>query len=44
MAQAKQGRQIRSPVEEVVSHVLGELDDAEEQLWELEEWVPHHPE
>lgn len=34
--QAKQGRQIRSRVEEVVSHVLGELDDAEE-LRELEE-------
>lgn len=30
-------------MEELVSHVLGELDDAEE-LWELEEWVPHHPE
>lgn len=41
--QAKQGRQIRIRVEEVVSHVLGELDDAEE-LWELEGWVPPHPE
>lgn len=41
MAQAKQGRQIRSRVEGVVSHVLGELDDAEE-LWDLG-WVPRHP-
>lgn len=40
---AKQGRRIRSRVEGVVWHVLGELDDAEE-LWELDELVPRHPE
>lgn len=27
----------------MVWRVLGELDDAEE-LWELDEWVPRHPE
>lgn len=40
--QAKQGRQIRSRGEGVVSRVPGEPDDAEE-LWELDEWVPRHP-